>query len=138
MSAKKAVPYTLNNADGTFYPTPAPEKRTKPKSRPARWAEACAEARKALDEAREKMAELQLLLDDVNGAFEGLKSVQEEYEEWQGNMNENLASSPTGEKLEAVTSIDIPSDIGADDLDSAEAALDECEGADLPRGFGND
>jgi hypothetical protein len=111
---------------------------TKPKkqSRPERWAEACAEARTALDAAREAEAALVKAMEPIEAAFETLRELKGEYEEWQGRLPESLSSSPVGEKLEAVTSIDLPDN--GEDLDAVEAVLDECEGADLPRGFGND
>lgn len=77
-------------------------------SRPARWAQACAKMREGLDE---------------------LTSLQEEYQEWRDNLPENQESSPVAEKLDAVADLD---------LDSVESTLSDCEGADLPLGFGRD
>lgn len=89
---------------GRVRPRPKPQ----PLSRQKRWNEACADARKGLED---------------------LLAVQEEYEEWKGNLPENLANSNLAEKLETVTGFEIQ---GA--LDT----IDECEGADLPLGFGRD
>jgi hypothetical protein len=88
-----------------------PEKaKPKPKqqSRADRWAEAAADALRGLEE---------------------LKSLQEEYEEWKESLPENLANSPVGEKLEEVCGID---------LASAVDVVSECDGIDLPLGFGRD
>lgn len=62
-------------------------------------------------------------------ALEELKDIQQEYQSWYDNLPENLQSSAVGEKLEAVTNID---------LESAYDAAQEAEGADLPLGFGRD
>lgn len=77
-------------------------------SRTDRWADACSRAGEALDE---------------------LVELQSEYADWHSNLPENLQNSPVGEKLETITSIDI---------ESAKGAVDEAEGAELPRGFGQD
>lgn len=77
-------------------------------SRSARWAQAAADAKQAIEE---------------------LQSIQSEFESWRDNMSENLQSSPTYEKLETVCDIDIQ---GALD------AIEEAESADLPAGFGRD
>jgi hypothetical protein len=80
----------------------------KPPSRPQRWREAVSQAQSAV---------------------ETLKELQSEYEEWYDNLPENLQEGATAEKLEAVLELCI------DDLDDT---LNECEEADLPRGFGKD
>ena len=97
-------------------------------SRTRRWQVAAAEASKALDDlttAAEKLSE----------ALEALKEVQSEYEEWKDNLPENLQGSALGEKLEAVTSIDLEVEI---DLDDVRSTIEEADGADLPMGFGRD
>lgn len=110
--------------------TPKPPKPKKvPKSRPERWNAACAEARDALERT-------QAAAGDLNTAMDDLRGVRDEYQEWKDNMPEGLSSSPLGEKLDAVTGIDMPED--EVDLSAWESALDEAEGADLPRGFGKD
>jgi hypothetical protein len=86
----------------------AKPRKPRPQSRADRWSEAAGNAKAALED---------------------LKSVQDEYEEWKGNLPDSLQSSPVGEKLETVTGIDID---GAIDI------CDEAENADLPLGFGND
>lgn len=83
-------------------------KRTRPPSRPARWADAAGRAVKALTE---------------------LQEIQAEYQEWLDNLPDNLQGSALADKLNEVTGYDID---GA--LDTAQDA----EGADLPRGFGRD
>lgn len=80
----------------------------KESSRPARWARACSQMREALDE------------------LTGLKG---EYEEWRGNLPENQDGSPVAEKLDAIADLD---------LDSVESVVSECEGVELPLGFGRD
>jgi hypothetical protein len=87
-------------------------------SRGARWADAANEARIALD--------------NLSSALDALKDVQSEYEDWNGNLPENLQGSALGEKLAAVTEIDF------DCLSEVESAIDEAEGIDLPLGFGRD
>ncbi len=76
-------------------------------------------------------------------AMAEIKAVQEEYEEWQGNLPENMQSGETASKLECVTSIDIDSHTDLDlsnigDLEDISNTLAECEDADLPKGFGRD
>lgn len=80
----------------------------KQKSRAARWSEAATKASDGLQE---------------------LEDLRQEYEEWLGNLPENLQSSALGEKLQSVVDLDI------------QGALDtvgEAEGLDLPMGFGRD
>jgi hypothetical protein len=77
-------------------------------SRTKRWERACAAARDALEE---------------------LGALQEEYQEWRDNLPENLEGGTLAEKLDAVADLDIQSAIDV---------VDECEGADLPLGFGRD
>lgn len=81
---------------------------TKQKSRPARWADAAARAEVALNE---------------------LEELRTEYEDWQGNLPENLQGSALGEKLQEVVDLDIQSAI---DMASEASVID------LPRGFGKD
>jgi hypothetical protein len=85
-------------------------------SRPKRWA-------KAIEALREQV--------DVS-AIEELK---EEYEDWLGNLPENLEQSPTAEKLEAT--IEAAETI-MDAASELVAALEEAEGVELPLGFGRD
>lgn len=87
-------------------------------SRSARWMEAVGEARVNLDNLRD--------------CLERLNEIREEYEEWQGNLPENLQSSALGEKLEEVVNLDF------DVLSEVETAIDNAEGIDLPQGFGRD
>jgi len=78
------------------------------KSRPKRWLDACERASAALEE---------------------LEELRQEYEEWRGNLPENLEASAIAEKLDEVVDLDI---------ESARGLVDEAEGVELPRGFGND
>lgn len=77
-------------------------------SRPQRWAEAIAKASEGID---------------------ALVELQQEYQEIYDNQPEGLKESPFGQKLEAITQID---------LEGAKDAIDEAEGIDLPLGFGRD
>lgn len=131
----------------TEAPAPAqPEqkaKRTKPKSRPERWNDAIASARDAHNACVNLADQLKEELANLSEAMGVIDDIREEYEEWQGNLPENLQASALGEKLEAVTALDVSSytDLSlsdADSLDDVETCLDECENADLPRGFGKD
>ena len=112
-------------------PTPAPAKpkKAKPKSRAARWQEAVAIARDHLTKAQDAAEAAVNALADV-------RDIQEEFNEWRENMSENLQSSPTYEKLDTVCEIDLEPD--KDDLAAIETAIGECEGAELPVGFGRD
>jgi hypothetical protein len=91
----------------------------KVKSRPKRWQEAAAKAAAAWND-------LQTALDDLD-------SLRQEYEEWQGNLPENLQQSALAEKLQTIVDLDI---------DSAKSSMDdllgELEAVELPRGFGRD
>lgn len=88
---------------------PAKKKAKKrPPSRAQRWGDAASRAVAALTE---------------------LQEMQEEFSDWQDNLPENLANSALGEKLTAVVDLDIS---------SALSTAEECEGADLPLGFGRD
>lgn len=103
--------------DGTLLiakvvPPAAPKPKRTPKpavlSRPQRWAKAIAAAQDAI---------------------ETLKELQGEYRDWLDNLPEGLQSSPTADLLQGIADLD---------LDSAESAISEAEGVDLPRGFGRD
>lgn len=81
---------------------------TKQKSRPTRWSEACETARRGLEE---------------------LQALQEEYNDWLGNLPENLQASALGEKLQEIEGLDI---------DAGISVVDDAEGLELPQGFGRD
>ena len=83
-------------------------KKKKKQSRAGRWNEAASSAVAALQE---------------------LKGVQEEYQEWLDNLPENLQQSPVGEKLQAVTELDV---------EGAISTAEEAEAMELPQGFGRD
>lgn len=107
--------------------------------RKAEWEAAAVKARQALDRLTTKRDELQEEMErELWPALEDLRSAQESYEEWQGNLPESLANSATASKLEEVTSIDIPDEPGLDNLDEVDTAVSEAESADLPQGFGRD
>lgn len=88
------------------------------------------------DRWNEATARVHTLCDDLSVALESLRDVQSEYEDWRDNLPENLQSSVLGEKLEAVCDLDIESAL--DSVKEVEELMDECEGADLPMGFGRD
>ncbi len=77
-------------------------------SRPKRWAKAVKAAQAAVAD---------------------LLELQEEYENWLSGLPEGLDESPTAEKLEAVCWLEVA---------EIENLLQECEDAELPRGFGRD
>lgn len=88
-------------------------RRPKTLSRRQRWEEACREAR-----------------DAIAAAFEPLRELQSEFQDWRDNLPENLEGSATAEKLDAILDLD---------FESIECpTLDEAEEADLPLGFGRD
>ena len=103
------------------------------KSRPVRWAE-------AVKRAQELVSQIEALGSELEDAMSELRGIQEEYENWKENMSENLANSPTGEKLEEVAGIAIE-DAAQPILDAVSElndVLGEAEAIDLPRGFGRD
>lgn len=93
-----------------------------PKSRPERWSAACSDASTALDEAV--------------SALNDLVEIKSEYEDWQGNLPENLEGSALAEKLSAVVDLDFDGAIQS--VEEAKSTVEEAESADLPRGFGKD
>ncbi len=91
-------------------------------SRPKRLAEYSARAEQAAGELRDALQELYEL--------------QQEFQEWRDNLPENMGSSATAEKLDAICEIDIESQISM--IDETDAVISEFTEADLPRGFGRD
>lgn len=118
---------------GTAPVKPKRVKRVRPKSRPARWADAAGEAASALSEIEDALTRF-------SGAMEDLRAVQEEYEGWKDSLNEGAAAGPMGEKLNAVCELEIESKAEAIEsaINEAREVVDEAEGIDLPRGFGKD
>ena len=144
-------------------PEPKPSKPRKPLGRGARWAEACAGCRVAMARLEELVEQG---LGELESAIAGLEDVQSEYQDWLDRMGDNLASSPTGQKLEEVGGLEplaIPQavrdavetarkkleeaaelkldeamDAVRDGMNEAGGLLDEIESADLPVGFGRD
>lgn len=101
------------------------------KSRPQRWAEACSNLQTALDAIDTQ---------NVEHYADELFALREEYEQWQADLPENLESSPTAEKLEAVVDLDLEY-IGSsitEAIDEARSLCEDAEGVDLPLGFGRD
>ena len=115
----------------TFDPETVVDKPSKPKSRPQRWADAIGEAQSALDE-------MEALKQRVADAFEALNDLRSEYEDWHGNLPENLQQSALGEKLETIVGLDLDVDVDSESFDDLRSKLDGAEAADLPRGFGDD
>lgn len=104
----------------------------KAKSRPARWSAAVTEAKAAL-------AKMQEAYSDLDNAVSELRSLSEEYQEWQGNLPENLQGSALNDKLEeATTFTDLDTQSIEDAMSELEGELDNAEGIELPRGFGKD
>jgi len=126
-------------------------------SRTARWAQACGDAREAFDAVREArqafMDQVQELWDSMmtepvsklGEAMGALLDVQAEYQEWYDGMSENLQNSATGEKLQAVTELDLeftePDEPDFDvsfDLDTVESQIEDADASELPQGYGRD
>lgn len=88
-------------------------------SRPKRWANALANAQTAVEE--------------LEGAFNELQELKDEYQDWQDNLPENLQQSALGEKLEAISCLEFEHSI-----DEVKGQIDEAEACELPLGFGRD
>lgn len=119
----------------------------KPSGRPERWAEACSKARAAHQELLNIVSDAQAKWDveaqKLADAFSEIESLKDEYDEWLGNLPENLQSSGTYDKLQAISDLDVdcPVEVGTIDGEAVETTddrLDEFENADLPQGFGRD
>lgn len=95
---------------------PKREKKPKKLSRSARWAAAVDKASTAKN--------------DLLEAFEELRDIQSEYQDWLDNLPENLQNSALGEKLQTVCDLDLEDP----DID----VIDEAESAELPQGYGRD
>jgi hypothetical protein len=79
------------------------------------------------------VSKAQEALGHLTEALSELEDLRTEYEEWRDGLPENLQSSAVADKLEAVCELDI-----GGRTDDIEELLSECEGIDLPRGFGKD
>lgn len=113
-------------------PPPRRAKRVRPPSRQRRWEEAVAKLTAAKEKAEEAQGEAGEALSELN-------ELKSEYEDWQGNLPENLQNSPLGEKLQAVADLDIPEEWDSStSLDDVEQLIGELEGVELPLGFGRD
>jgi predicted transcriptional regulator len=112
---------------------PAKVKRQKPKSRPARWAEAVGNAISALEAIAAEVEKFE-------EAMAELTELKSEYEEWKDNLPESLQSSAVAEKLEAIADIDFEgqAEVITSAIDDVRSVLDDAEGMDLPQGFGRD
>lgn len=104
--------------------------RQRPPSRPRRWANACANARSAMDDIQNAASNLQ-------DALTELQEIQSEYQDWADNLPENLQGSALYDKLSAITDLDFDQDVESA-LSDLTSVIDEAEGADLPLGFGRD
>lgn len=129
-------------------------------SRPKRWMNAVSAGQSALAALRELAGQYGEMKNEdkehaeekftkesnaLEEAFGELTSIKEEYEEWYSNMPEGLRQGPTGEKLDTIINLDtdicpeeLSDEMDESWLDDAENKLDECENAELPRGFGRD
>lgn len=107
------------------------------KSRPKRWEEACARARKLFEEAQALHEQMTDKLGEVMDEVQELRELQDEYEQWRDSLPENLEDSPTAERLTEVIELELdPAD--PEDLDEIDDMLQQAEGVELPRGFGRD
>jgi DNA repair exonuclease SbcCD ATPase subunit len=84
-------------------------------SRADRWADLAKEVEDLAEQLKEKL--------------EALAEVKQEYEDWAGNLPENLMNSPMGEKLTAICDLDLEPDL---------SSLEGLSDMDLPLGFGRD
>lgn len=100
----------------------------KPTSKSARW-------QAALEQAREKVQALDAAMSELETAFQDLKDIQSEYGDWRDSFPENMQSSATYEKLDAICELDLEPEF---DVSPFTDILDEAEGAELPMGFGKD
>jgi hypothetical protein len=100
-------------------------------SRPARWRAAVEAAQKAISAIEDQKASLDQALEDLRG-------LQEEYGEWQSNLPENMESSATAEKLDAIAGLSLEVDLDDTPLDDIRSVIEEAEGTELPLGFGRD
>ena len=130
---------------------PMGEKPLTGAERQARYrAKAQEDHRKALDRARRR-ARNPSRVAQWEEAVETLIGLQEEFQEWQENLPENLASSALAEKLDTICNLDLNSlrYVGALPETQAEATsenlrevcgidLSELEYAEVPLGFGRD
>jgi hypothetical protein len=104
-------------------------------SRPARWSALCARIVESLDVMENEFGEFDAATQDL----EGLK---EEYEEWRDNLPEGLEATETADKLDAT--IDAADAVveAKNEMETLfgqiRSAVEDAEGADLPRGFGRD
>lgn len=85
-----------------------PSPKAKPQSKPQRWVDAAGRATTALQDLLDMQA-------DYQGTYD--------------NMTEGLQQTPYGQKLQAMTELD---------LQSAFDTAEEASNADLPLGFGRD
>lgn len=110
----------------------------------------------AVEEAREKVDELNAAIEEakddlasaiehVQEKMEELKQVREdEYQGWYDNLPEGLQQSATGEKLSTLLEIDLDADmpevpeLEEISFDDIEQAAQEVLDAELPQGFGRD
>lgn len=98
-------------------------------SRPQRWST-------AIDQIKNALAEIEDAKSTIEGAFEDLRDLQGEYEDWRDGLPEVAQGTAVNDKLDAIVDLSLEPD--RDDLDGIQNALDEAEGADLPLGFGRD
>lgn len=96
--------------------------RVKRVSRAKRWSDAVTNAVTAVS--------------DLQSALEELQSIQQEFEDWKDNLPENLSQSALGEKLDEVCELGIEDALSS--LGDIDSLVQDCDGADLPLGFGRD
>jgi DNA repair exonuclease SbcCD ATPase subunit len=131
---KDETPTPAPVAHTSDVPVPAKRKRApRPPSRSQRWADAVKEVQDALSGLEEAAGKLE-------DAASTLHEIQQEFSEWKDNLDGKFEGSALVEKLDAVCELaieDMHSDI-SNAIDEAKGVADECEGADLPLGFGRD
>jgi hypothetical protein len=103
------------------------------------------------EEVKEWAEGVNTLVESLNGALEELEDLRSEYDDWLGNLPENLQQSELGSKLENISGLSFDIIDGIEpkanqedvdnfrvNVDDASCQLDEAENAELPRGFGRD
>lgn len=135
---KKGRPISPWSASEEFFDT-LPLIKAPRRTVPERWEGAVADGQAAMEEIQKLTDQIEDIIGSkLKPALEELQSIKEDFEEKQGNLPENLAGSPYGQKLEAITSIEIDAEPALSTLEAAESTLAECADADLPKGFGRD
>lgn len=111
---------------------PGRAKKPKRQSRADRWSE-------ALTELEQAASAVESAMDDASAALSTLAELKQEYEDWYENTPDSLKQSPLGEKLEAITQLDVPEEWEhSTSVEDMRQLISDLEGVDHPLGFGRD